>query len=317
MLKKKALKRIFVTTLSFGIVLLVCLLTNKNEVVVYDDVYYINDTETKKVYTKTMDNLVALATIYADDKEKIEDKVKSILETIIEKNDKNSLLPDYFRPILPANTKILSVELNNDVLKVNFSKELLNVKLEDSNEMIESIVYTLTEFDEVLGVSILVEGKTLKYIPNTKSTLKEVITRDYGINKIYDITSSSDFEVVTLYYLTGSDNLYYAPVTKYLNSKEEKLEIIVEELSNRYNLNKNLKSFLNDGLEILNYKIMENKIIIDFNDKIYENKSSKEVNSNAINSIVYSVFASYDIDNIEIYGENNKILEKSRKDIEN
>ena len=83
--------------------------------------------------------------------------------------------------------KVLDVKLNGDVLKISFSNELNNISEEQSSKMIESLVYTLTEFEEVLGTEIYVEDNLLSYIPNTLNSLPTLLTRDFGINKVYDL----------------------------------------------------------------------------------------------------------------------------------
>lgn len=68
-------------------------------------------------------------------------------------------------PTLPSTTKVISVELKDGLAIVNLSKEILT----DTSEIphssttevlaISSIVNTLTEFDEIEKVKIIVEGK--------------------------------------------------------------------------------------------------------------------------------------------------------------
>ena len=44
-------------------------------------------------------------------------------------NKKENYIPEGFKAIIPKNTKILEISLDNELLKVNFSKEFLNVFL--------------------------------------------------------------------------------------------------------------------------------------------------------------------------------------------
>ena len=79
---------------------------------------------------------------------------------------------------------------------------------------------------------LYINGELLKYIPHTNKNLPTILTKDYGINKKYEISSNKDINKVVLYYL-GFDN-NFIPITKYVNDKREKLEIIVEDLSSNY-----------------------------------------------------------------------------------
>ena len=115
----------------------------------------------------------------------LEDKIREKLEIMIEKNNKNALLPSYFNPILPENTKVLDVVVEDSLVKVYFSKELMNITEEQSEKMIEAIVYTITN-ENILGVEIYVNGSMLKYVPHTDKELPTVLTKDIGIIRISD-----------------------------------------------------------------------------------------------------------------------------------
>ena len=76
-------------------------------------------------------------------------------------------------------------------------------------------------------IKILVNDKENDFFDNE-------YTRSYGINKEYNITSLKDLNDVTLYYVSKYNDVnYYIPVTKYINSNEDKIKIIIEELSSK------------------------------------------------------------------------------------
>lgn len=313
MLKKKALRRLFITTVSIFVVLVIYTLTNlSDETIVYDDAIYINNEDKEVIYTLNEDDYISRTTVYIDNELSVTEKVKTLLEIMIEKNNKNALLPSNFKPILPKNTKVLEVKLDNDILKVDFSKELLNITEEQSEKMIEAITYTLTEFEDILGIEIYVEGKLLEYIPNTKKKIPTTLNRDIGINKVFNINSNNNINKVSLCYLSKHNNeYYYVPVTKYVNDEREKIEIIVEELANSYIYEKNLISLLNNNTKLVDYEIINNTMTIEMNKEILND------NEKGIDALIRSIFNNYDVEKIEIIANNEKFLEKSRKNLEN
>lgn len=318
MLKKKAIKKIILATVALFLVLIIYTITDKpKEVVIYDDTHYTTSLDEVSVFSITKDNYISKASVYVDNDLSLEEKIKNVLEVMIEKNNKNSLLPDYLKPILPNDTKVLDVTIDNDIATINFSKELLNISEEQSNNMIESIIYTITDFDNILGITIKVEGKTLKYVPNTNTVLNEVLDKNYGINKVYSIYDNNNITKVILYYIANNTNNIYVPVTKYVNDTREKIEIIVEELSSSFILKNNLVSFLDSNVKLVDYSIDDNLIKLVFNESLYENSNQKKVNKDTLDMISLSVFDNYDVENAEIYIDSMKIYEKSRKDIEN
>lgn len=95
-------------------------------------------------------------------KELIESPYNILIKLLIEgpKNDK-------LKNIIPENTKLLNSFLDADCLTLDFSNELLNIdKEKDKDNLINSIVNTVTELTEVNRVKILIEGQTNEYFEN-------------------------------------------------------------------------------------------------------------------------------------------------------
>ena len=85
--------------------------------------------------------------------------------------------------------------------------------------MLEAIIYTLTSIDGIDNVIIKVEGEVLKELPNSKKSLPTSLSKDYGINKHYDLLNTNNVESYTVYYVSSyNNNEYYVPVTKYINN---------------------------------------------------------------------------------------------------
>lgn len=92
----------------------------------------------------------------------VKDIIKSPYNVLVElliqgpKNDK-------LNGIIPENTKLINSLLEGECLILDFSNELLNYNKEDSKQkenLINSIVNTVTELNEVNKVKILINGET-------------------------------------------------------------------------------------------------------------------------------------------------------------
>ena len=298
MLRRKALRRIFISTLVFFIVFILYGVSKTN----------INTDDRKKhvkesyIYTINNDNYVSKVSIYVDKKLSLEDTIKQKLETMIKENNRNILLPSYFKPILPENTKVENIVIEDNIVKIYFSKELLNIDKDQSEKMIEALIYTVTD-DNILGIEIYADGKMLKYVPKTSKKLKKVLTKNYGINKTYEVNSTNDIVKIVMNYYGKDNNKYYSiPVTKYISSNKNKLELIVSE----YNKNNNLISFI-DNINILSYKLNNKNLIINLDKKISSSDSE---------AFIKTLFDNYNINKVIIYNNNKKIIEKNKKDIE-
>lgn len=304
MLKKKAFNRIFLTTIVFFVVFSLYSLKET------EDHYNETKSEQKEenlanIYTLNDDNYISKTAVYVSKNLSLKDKIKEKLEIMIAENNKNALLPSYFNPILPENTKVEDVVVEESLVKVYFSKELMNITEEQSEQMIEAITYTITD-ENILGIEIYVEGNMLKYVPHTNKKLPAVLTEDFGINKTYEISKTDNIvKIVMTYYGSDNNDYYEIPVTKYVNDDREKLEIIIEELENLCTVN-NLKTLV-ENLEVLEYNIEDTKITLNIN---------KDLTSAEENILLTSIFNNYDVDKIELLVKNEKKLEKTKKDIE-
>lgn len=70
---------------------------------------------------------------------------------------------DKLNSIIPENTKLLNSLLEGECLTLDFSSELLNYNKDNTNgkdNLVNSIVNTVTELNEVNRVKILIDGQT-------------------------------------------------------------------------------------------------------------------------------------------------------------
>lgn len=271
MIKKMSLRKISISTLALAIIALFYFFpSNDNELKVKGIINYYDEANYKSVYLMDKYNYVSKLKLPIEEENTIE-ILKEKLEYLIINSAKEQNIPNGFRPIIPINTKILEINLDSEVLTINFSKELLNVTKIDEEHMIEAIVFTVTELSEVEKVKILVEGEAITNLPNTKKVLPEVFDRSYGINKIYEFDTLSGLTKTIIYYVNEmNDEKYYTPVTKVTNDERDKVLIVIEELKSSLIYQSNLSSYLNANAQLNNYEIVEDSIILSFNDKIFD-----------------------------------------------
>ena len=99
------------------------------------------------------------------------------------------------------------------------------------------------------------------------------------------------------------ENKYYVPVTKIMNSNQEKINIIISELKSIVNSQNNLYSYINNNLELLDYEEKDKTLYLTFNEFIYDNKTiSNEVKE----SLCSSIFDNYNVNEIIFNTEKNK-----------
>lgn len=303
MLKRKALNRILITTIIFFLVFTLYTIKDINNEESVKNTK--QKAETTSIYALNDDNYLSKTVIYIDENKNLEDKIKEKLEIMIKENNKNSLLPSYFNPVLPKNTKIEEVKVEDSLVKLYFSKELMDITEKQSETMIEAITYSIID-ENILGIEIYVENEMLKYIPHTKKKMPTILTKDFGINKTYEISKTDNIvKIVMLYYSYDNGNYYETPVTKYVNETKEKLEIILNDLESIAK-GTNILTLMDD-IQILNYEITPDEIKININKDILHNEEKV---------FLTSIFNNYDVKKITLYVNNEKKSEKTLKDIE-
>ncbi len=310
MIKRFTIKRIIMSSAVLFALLLLCLIPNK-ELKIEEKVKYIeNDNLKTVIYLLDNHNYLARTTVAISNIE-VEKKAKDLLNILIKDSSGESKVPNGFKSIIPSNTEIKSLELVNDIIKVNFSKELLDVSEEYEEKVIEAIVYTLTSIEGVNKVIIYVDGDVLSKLPKTKINLPSTLDKSYGINKEYNISSFKNINSVTVYYVSKfNDDTYYVPVTKYMNDDREKIKIIIEELASAPLYNTGLMSYLNSNISLLASEQDVDTLSLVFDDYLFNDANSKNILEEVIYSISLSVGDNYDVKEV-IFEVNNEEIYKS------
>lgn len=296
MLKKRAIKRIITSTGALFIFLLIYIFPKQEKFNIPEEVIYVNEL-TMPLYTLDQNSYVARTNII----KKNEDDINYIISVLTKNSINSNYLATNFTPVIPENTKLLDYSLNDNILKLNFSKELLNVSEKDEEKMIESLIYSLCEINGINKIMIFVEGKELNELPNSKIKLPTVLDKSFGVNKVYDVNNIKGIVKTTIYYMKKyEDDLYYVPITKITNSDKKCIEIIIDELKSSPTYESNLLSFLTASYELENYEILDNSISLTFNNKLLANLNDEEITEKVKYSLALSIRDSLNIEDIVI-----------------
>ena len=310
MLKKKIIRKIIIASSALFALLLIYLIPESKELNIVQNLEYVDlEVTTNNIYLLDDDNYLGKSEVVVNSIE-TEEKVKELIEILINGGEGENKIPNGFKAILPSDTKILSVKYEEGLIKIDFSKELLNINKELEEKMIEAIIYTVTSVENVDKLIIYVEGDILTKLPQTKINLPSTLDRNFGINKTYDFTKTDDINQVTIYYLNKhNDNYYYVPVTKYLNDNRDKIKIIIDELTSNNTYNTNLLSYLNSNTELLAIEEQPDILELTFNSYIFSDIDNKDILEEVIETICLSVKDNYDVEELIIKSEDSEIYQ--------
>lgn len=302
MIRERILRKIYLTTFIVFILFVISSFTiNKN--ISNIKVEYQN--KLSNIYMLNDDNyLLSIEVIVPDD---ILERIPVIINNL-KNNNKNY---HGLKGLIPKDTKINNMKIENNILYIDFNKELLNVNKDLEEKVIESLVYSLLNIKEIKGIKISIDNVPLKVLPNTNIILDDILTKNFGINKEYNINSMKDIKKVTVYYYEENNgNNYYVPVTKYINSNEDKVKIIIDNLKNNYLGETNLMSYLNDLIKIENYEYQNNLVTLSF--KSLSDLEPDNLKEEVIYTLANSIFDSTDITKV-IFMEKDNIIDIKTK----
>ena len=158
MIKRIYIKKILISSIAlFAFFLIYCIPNNKtNNFSVKQEIEYVNvDVNTSPVYLLDSNNYLAKTEIAVSDKSILE-KASDLITALIKGEAMEDKIPNGFKAIIPAGTKIKSLDYKDNLIKINFSKDLLDTNKENEEKVIEAIVYTLTSIDGVDKIIIMI-----------------------------------------------------------------------------------------------------------------------------------------------------------------
>ena len=198
MLRKSSIRRIMLATLALFLLLIIYFFPTTPSI--SESLSYI---EKEEMPIFLVDNMEYIArTSIVKNSDNTDDLIKEVIESLTIGSNKSNYIREGFKAVIPEGTKVLDIKLEDSILTINFSKELLNVSQDSEEKMLEAIIYSLTEIESVKKIKILVEGKSLTNLPNSNKKIPGLLDKNYGINKIYNLDSIKDTSKTTIYYLS-------------------------------------------------------------------------------------------------------------------
>lgn len=291
MIKNFSINKIVVTSVSLLLLLLFYFFPSDNNLDIALEVTHETKGEKEVVYLMDIDGYISKLETFISSLN-LEDEIYKKINILIEGDEtlKN------FIPLIPKGTKINSIKIENDKVTIDFSKEILNVTKNNEEKMLEAIIFTLTQTDEINEIYLKVDGKLFNELPNSKKIINYPLTRDYGINKEYDITNLNNITKTTVYFVKENEDFnYYVPVTKISNTSSEKIDIIIKELKSSVNYQSNLNSYLSNNLNLDDYEITKDAINLIFNEYLFDDISEEKILEEVKYTISQSILENYKV----------------------
>lgn len=211
-----------------------------------------------------------------------------------------------FKPVIPKETKVLGMTIDEStkICKVDFSNHLLNYESKgQERNIIKSIVYTLTEFENIEEVKITIDGKEineLKYGTNIEKPLKR---KDINLIETSQTLEDGGYSKILVYYKGTNEEKYdhYVPITIPVNSSDISPEYVVEKLFEKPP--ENLDGLFTDipnGVEFKNAKLENGTMTLDLDLNDEEILEKQDVIDRMSKNIGLTLNQFDDIENIKL-----------------
>jgi germination protein M len=221
-----------------------------------------------------------------------ESVAKQALEYLVKNGPVENVLPNGFRAVLPADTQV-TVNIKDGKAIADFSPEFNNYQPEDEQKILQSVTWTLTQFDSVEKVELRVNGYPLTEMPVNGTPIDDSgLSRKMGINvDTSGVADPTSTKPVTVYYVSQTDSqTYYVPVTKRVSSNEaDEVKAVVQELIEGPGYGSYLASDFT-GAELLDDpSLKDGTVTLNFNEAVYGSLEEKMVSEHMLNSLVLSL----------------------------
>ncbi|MGE4283550.1 MAG: GerMN domain-containing protein [Clostridia bacterium] len=177
-------------------------------------------------------------------------------------------------PVLPRGAVINGMTIKDGTAVIDFNEKLINYdSQDDESNIMSSIVYTLTEFDTINKVQVLVNGN--KISGQKSENRSDIPMLRNGINSLdgYINHSEENKEPIEVYFVKLINNKYkyYVPITKYINKPTgdfDRYSRTLNELIKGEAGNNGLKSYIPKNTTLKGVQVEGQMVILDFDDEI-------------------------------------------------
>ncbi|WAA10221.1 GerMN domain-containing protein [Fervidibacillus albus] len=244
-----------------------------------------------------------------------ESVAKQALAYLVEGGPITNLLPDDFRAVLPEGTDF-TIDIQDGVATIDFSNEFKEYAPEDELKIVQSVTWTITQFDTVDAVKLQINGNELTEMPVNGTPIQSMLTRKNGINfqeePVVDVTNTRP---VTVYYVAQTDSdYYYVPVTKRIsNKREDTAKAIIEELIKGPDMHSELFSLLMPDVQLLEDPTINGGVVtVNFNENILGSYDQRLITKQVLETIVLSLTEQEGIESVsvQVNGDTNLVTQE-------
>lgn len=266
------------------------------------------ETVPRNLYLIDTNGMVASQTIELPNPETME-VAKQALEHLVVQGPVTSMLPNGFRAVLPQGTEVLGLDLQEDgTMTIDLSDEFTNYEAEDEVKILEAMTHTMTQFNSIDHIKVMVNGESLDEMPVNGTPIKEGYSKSNGINlDVSDTSDLIDSDVVTMQYPAEHNKVrYYVPITKYIQTKDSNYyEEIVNKLIDGPGFGANVIQVFNSETALIDEPLLESGVLkLVFNQGILSDSDSSVITDEVMETLVRTLSEQNGVEAVDVQVEN-------------
>ncbi len=233
---------------------------------------------------------------------KVEGIAKESLSHMVAGSEGAQLLPAGFRALIPEGTTF-TVDIDEGVATVDFSNEFLAYEAADEQRILDAITWSMTEFDNVKGVAIEVNGMQLTEMPVAGTPINGLLQRANGINlELKEGARVGQTSAVTVYFqgMTDDDQAYFVPVTRLIPRTDNITKATLEELVQGPHRNSQLTTSITPSTHVVSVEMNDYNEAVASLSKELLSFGTDGASSDALQSIVLSLTENSDVDRVYV-----------------
>lgn len=178
-------------------------------------------------------------------------------------------------PVLPPGTEVIGMSINEGLAKVDFNENILSYDTEiDEKTIVQSLVYTLTEFEAIDQVKLSVNGKEMNKL-SFGTKVQDPLQRE-NINLSLELEEEEVPVVVYYKTTTNGEDSFFIPVTKGVSAIKADIKNVLTALIEGAPNGTGLYSELPAGVALNDVYVKDGVAYIDFSKEIENMPDNKD-----------------------------------------
>lgn len=209
----------------------------------------------RQVYLVTEDNLLTPITLTIEKEELLTDEITSLVNLLKEDSKINH---NHFKGLLPKDCELKNLTIDDKTITLNFNENFKNYNEKLEKRLLESLVWTTLQYDELATLKLQVNDEDLVSMPLNNTPIPASLTKSIGINNHLMVGNTYQSSVNVFFEKTIDKDTYYVPVSIKVDDEDSVYKEVISGLNTTLPLYTTLnKSNLVNKIEVLNYNELD------------------------------------------------------------